>query len=405
MPEGQKKASAEGQSPSQELEEGPRSGPHLLVSSKIDIIELPAPELLINSFESVIGSIGRDTEPVPTLSQESFQSLNRSKVEDTAPPSLLAAHSASLSQNSCQSLGKSLEEDPSPAPSISHKSFHSLGRSLVQGVARKALVPDTAPATYLSQQSFQSLGKSPGQDTAFPPSLSQQSFQSASSWLRKKPRLMSGQTFKRLQAELSLSSDSSSLRPSEELQLDQLGQEKPLYEATVKVVEGLVARGKGTSKKLARGQAAANMLAMLKKQFPTKPPAASASCHRQSFSKKFFASGGAASIKTDLHSLLLSSKYADISLLCQGQTYHCHKAILASRSPVLDKMMASNKPQNKMEIRGMAAETLEAVLEFLYTGEVKRDVKNKVGLMEAALTFQLQELINITFIMIKSSLR
>ena len=34
MPEGQKTASAEGQSPPQELEEGPRSGPHLLVPLK-----------------------------------------------------------------------------------------------------------------------------------------------------------------------------------------------------------------------------------------------------------------------------------------------------------------------------------------------------------------------------------
>ena len=34
LPEGQKKASAEGRSPPQELEEGPRSGPHLLVLVK-----------------------------------------------------------------------------------------------------------------------------------------------------------------------------------------------------------------------------------------------------------------------------------------------------------------------------------------------------------------------------------
>ena len=331
-------------------------------SSKSDIIEPPAPGLLSNSFDSVIRSIGRDTEPAPSLSQESFQSLYRSKVEDTAPPSLLSqgtlspsqgtahassfigqnlqsvslsmmqdrapgsslsqninqspskyliqdsattcppsagpalplshisfiamekclvqdtipdhslghgsfqschvppcnrtvvqdtvnapspspsqqifqsspskclvqntAHSASLSQKSCQSLGKSLGENPAPAPSISHKSFHSLRRSLVQGAASKALVPDLAPATFLSQQSFQSLGKSPRQDTTVPPSLSQQSFQSARTCLRKKPRLMSGRTFKRLQVELSLSSDISILWPSGELKLDQPGQEE-----------------------------------------------------------------------------------------------------------------------------------------------------------------------------------
>ena len=34
LPEGQKKASAEGRSPPQELEVGPRSGPYLLVSIK-----------------------------------------------------------------------------------------------------------------------------------------------------------------------------------------------------------------------------------------------------------------------------------------------------------------------------------------------------------------------------------
>ena len=34
LPEGEKKASAEGRSPPQELEEGPRSGPHLLVFMK-----------------------------------------------------------------------------------------------------------------------------------------------------------------------------------------------------------------------------------------------------------------------------------------------------------------------------------------------------------------------------------
>ena len=40
MPEQQNKASAEGQSPPQELEEGPRSGPHLLVSLKV-IVRCP----------------------------------------------------------------------------------------------------------------------------------------------------------------------------------------------------------------------------------------------------------------------------------------------------------------------------------------------------------------------------
>ena len=40
MPEGPKKASAKGLSPPQELEEGPRSGPHLLVRLKAKVIKI-----------------------------------------------------------------------------------------------------------------------------------------------------------------------------------------------------------------------------------------------------------------------------------------------------------------------------------------------------------------------------
>ena len=50
MPEGQKKAFAEGRSPPQELEEGPRSGPHLLVIMMMKNVSYSSTPKIENSY-------------------------------------------------------------------------------------------------------------------------------------------------------------------------------------------------------------------------------------------------------------------------------------------------------------------------------------------------------------------
>merc|ERR1719239_1688000 len=91
-------------------------------------------------------------------------------------------------------------------------------------------------------------------------------------------------------------------------------------------------------------------------------------------------------------------------LKCPGKTFLCHKAILASRSPFFDNMFTSsnnsnnmNKQQSKLEVKEFTVETMECVLEFLYSGEVKREVVDAVELVKAGVHFQVAGIINIAF--------
>merc|ERR1719264_1806632 len=86
-------------------------------------------------------------------------------------------------------------------------------------------------------------------------------------------------------------------------------------------------------------------------------------------------------------------------------TFLCHKAILASRSPFFDKMLTSNNnnnnrninKQSKLEVKEFTVETMECVLEYLYSGEVKREVGDAVELVKAGVHFQVAGIINLAF--------
>ena len=104
---------------------------------------------------------------------------------------------------------------------------------------------------------------------------------------------------------------------------------------------------------------------------------------------------GSALLASELSSLVINPKHSDVMLKCPGKTFLCHKAILASRSPFFDKMFTSsnnsnnmNKQQSKLEVKEFTVETMECVLEYLYSGEVKREVGDAVELVKAGVHFQ-----------------
>jgi len=174
----------------------------------------------------------------------------------------------------------------------------------------------------------------------------------------------------------------------------------PIFEATVEVVEGLVARGTGVSKRAARSQAAANML----NQIGPEPKALVVKTNQ----KKQQVQGaiGSALLASELSTLVINPKHSDVMLKCPGKTFLCHKAILASRSPFFDKMFTSNnnnshsnmnKVQSKLEVKEFTVETMECVLEFIYSGEVKREVVDAVELVKAGVHFQVAGIINLAF--------
>jgi len=179
----------------------------------------------------------------------------------------------------------------------------------------------------------------------------------------------------------------------------------PIFEATVEVVEGLVALGTGVSKRAARSQAAANMLNQLGPEPKT--------LVTKTDKKKQQVQGaiGSALLASELSNLVINPKHSDVMLKCPGKTFLCHKAILASRSPFFDKMFTStnnsnnnnshtNKLQSKLEVKEFTVETMECVLEFIYSGEVKRDVGDAVELVKAGVHFQVAGIINLAFRML-----
>ena len=68
LPEGQKKASAEGRSPPQELEEGPRSGPHLLVILKANCAIFVDIEFVATTIK------GNKMEPPELIAEQALKS-------------------------------------------------------------------------------------------------------------------------------------------------------------------------------------------------------------------------------------------------------------------------------------------------------------------------------------------
>jgi len=80
---------------------------------------------------------------------------------------------------------------------------------------------------------------------------------------------------------------------------------------------------------------------------------------------------GTTSLSTDLSSLWQDQYLHDFMIKCEGKTFPCHKAILASRSKVFKAMLTQEESleriKNEVEIKDCSHEALESFLEFLYT--------------------------------------
>ena len=157
------------------------------------------------------------------------------------------------------------------------------------------------------------------------------------------------------------------------------------------MVGGLVARGTGASKRAARSQAAENMLSQLG------PEPKTIAVKTNNKKQQVQGATGSALLASELSSLVINPKHSDVMLKCPGKTFLCHKAILASRSPFFDKMFTSNNnnnsnmninKQSKLEVKEFTVETMECVLEYLYSGEVKCEVGDAVELVKAGVHFQ-----------------
>jgi len=110
---------------------------------------------------------------------------------------------------------------------------------------------------------------------------------------------------------------------------------------------------------------------------------------------------GAKRLAADIKSLLDNSDvFSDFSIVCEGQYHQCHEAILRTRSPVFERMFQQEMKESssrELLIDDVKKDTVEAMLEYIYTGELTRKVKNESELIYVADKYALAGLLEICF--------
>ena len=99
-----------------------------------------------------------------------------------------------------------------------------------------------------------------------------------------------------------------------------------------------------------------------------------------------------------LKSLLKDPKHSDLVLVCEGEKIAAHKAILACRSPVLDRMLQTCMKEGQtgeIIIEDMAPGTLRMLLEFVYTGTVDDITEGLEEVLYAADKYEMISLVDV----------
>ncbi|RDL31410.1 uncharacterized protein BP5553_09619 [Venustampulla echinocandica] len=83
---------------------------------------------------------------------------------------------------------------------------------------------------------------------------------------------------------------------------------------------------------------------------------------------------------TGLAQLLSSKKYSDLKLVCQGQEFNVHKAIVCSQSPVLAAAVDGDFQEartNTIDIKEFDAWTVERMVAFMYMKDYDLDAEER----------------------------
>eukprot|EP00091_Calanus_sinicus_P000337 TRINITY_DN10276_c0_g1_i1.p1 TRINITY_DN10276_c0_g1~~TRINITY_DN10276_c0_g1_i1.p1 ORF type:complete len:145 (-),score=17.20 TRINITY_DN10276_c0_g1_i1:2-436(-) len=88
-------------------------------------------------------------------------------------------------------------------------------------------------------------------------------------------------------------------------------------------------------------------------------------------------------ISESLQNLRQEEDLFDVTLVCSdGKQLDAHKLILSACSPLLRQMLSKSKhPHPFILMPGMKSKELEAVLDFLYNGEVSVDQQDIAGFL------------------------
>ena len=74
---------------------------------------------------------------------------------------------------------------------------------------------------------------------------------------------------------------------------------------------------------------------------------------------------------------MLNSIHSDFTIIVKTKKFKVHKSVLSARSPVFEKMFASNMKEaadNKVEINDIEPCTFEKLLGFMYSEKIPEDI-------------------------------
>lgn len=102
-----------------------------------------------------------------------------------------------------------------------------------------------------------------------------------------------------------------------------------------------------------------------------------------------------AAMSTNIGKLLQSGESSDFKIICMEKIFPVHRNILTCSSSVFHSMLTNDSlesPTSQMIIEDMAAETVEDILNFIYTGRVENLDKKAMDLFVGADRYNLPAL-------------
>lgn len=109
-------------------------------------------------------------------------------------------------------------------------------------------------------------------------------------------------------------------------------------------------------------------------------------------SVRFESCGHSNIVVATLNDLRINAELCDIVLKVEAQEVHAHRALLSANSPYFRAMFTRNyseASQDVVELHGITAKALEAIVQFCYTSKLTISTDNVQEVLSAACMFQI----------------
>lgn len=126
-------------------------------------------------------------------------------------------------------------------------------------------------------------------------------------------------------------------------------------------------------------------------QSSTTPPSSASgggSCRIDEFPKE---------LVDNLHRFRNENLFTDISIYVDGVEFPCHKVILCASSTYFRTMFTCDLKESrlgKVYLENMSPWTMKRLLDYVYTGKIEINLANVIDLLNAALLFELNQLVD-----------